>query len=415
MNVAHWNKIVEVYVANSYMHMYIKDCLTFLLHIGFDTIVTKVKIMAFLDRVALSYVLDWIVIVVFVAIAGAFSIIEPVKRDFSLTDPSISFPYRKDTISIPVLFVVAVAAPAFIIAGICAAIVRIPPRPGPVPSHSAIWKRKLWELHAAWLGLALSLTLSLILTQTMKNMFGKHRPDFLSRCNPDIGAINDFLVGGFTSESLEGTSQLVRWEICMSKNGSGVGKSEFMDGFRSFPSGHCTVAFAGLTYLSLFLAAKFSMTIPFLPSASRDRQRALNHRKEAAAPPLYLLVTVLIPIGTAIYIASTRFTDYKHAGFDVLFGSLEGLIAAWFAFRMYHLPVRRGAGWAWGPRHRGAALGIGMSVGNYGLFAHSKEGISRGLDTERAIGEQHAVGVELHDLEPVVTAGGSYESQRVLV
>jgi membrane-associated phospholipid phosphatase len=90
---------------------------------------------------------------------------------------------------------------------------------------------------------ALSLSLSLLLTQTMKNMFGKHRPDFLARCNPDIAGMNNYIVGGFTSEVLEGTSQLVNWQICISNNGSGVGTSEFIDGFRSFPSGHCTSSY----------------------------------------------------------------------------------------------------------------------------------------------------------------------------
>lgn len=201
-------------------------------------------------RTWLSYFLDWLVIVIFVGIAGAFSIIEPIKRDFSVTDKSISFPYRSDTISIPVLFVIAVVAPGIIIAIICAALVRIPERPGPDPSRAAIWKRKLWELHAGWLGLAFSLTLSLFITQTMKNMFGKHRPDFLARCNPDLSNMSKFIVGGFTSETLEGTSQLVRWQICLSKDGSGVGgKKEFLDGFRSFPSGHCTSTCLFSTYI----------------------------------------------------------------------------------------------------------------------------------------------------------------------
>lgn len=200
--------------------------------------------MVLLDRTSFSYILDWLIIVLFLGVAGAFSFLEPIKRDFSLTNEAISFPYRKDTISIPVLFAVAVAAPAIVIAAVCAVLVRERPRPGPVPSGGSIWKRKLWELHAAWLGLALSLALSLFVTQTMKNMFGKPRPDFLARCRPNIAAIGDYLVGGYTSEALEGTSQLVSWEICASKDGSGVGRSEFLDGFRSFPSGHCTGVYA---------------------------------------------------------------------------------------------------------------------------------------------------------------------------
>jgi hypothetical protein len=84
------------------------------------------------------------------------------------------------TISRAVLFIVAVVVLVVIIAAVCAVVARPPIRPGPTSSHSPAWKRKLWELHASWLVLALSITLSLILTQAMKNVFGKHRPDFLS-------------------------------------------------------------------------------------------------------------------------------------------------------------------------------------------------------------------------------------------
>lgn len=156
-----------------------------------------------------------------------------------------------------------------------------------------------------------------------------------------------------------------------------------------------------------------------MPPAHRQalpRPKDLNDRKDAAAPPLYLLVVVLIPTCGAIYIASTRFTDYKHAGFDVLFGSLEGLIAAWFAFRLYHLPVRRGAGWAWGPRHRSAAFGIRTGVGSYGVSAHSEGKSRRWNDVDQgSAAEQHTATVELHNLETVGSADRSYESQRALV
>ena len=181
-----------------------------------------------------------------------------------------------------------------------------------------------------------------------------------------------------------------------------------------------SVAFAGLTYLSLFLATKLSATIPFLPPPSSDSARrqeaSMDERTAAAAPPLYLLVVTLIPMAAAIYIASTRFTDYKHAGFDVLFGSVEGLLAAWFAFRFYHLPVRRGAGWAWGPRHRSAAFGIGTGVGSYGVHAHAKKGLhSQRLDVEQGTLHATPADVELRDLGSTGTTGGSYESQRALV
>lgn len=389
-----------------------------------------------LNRTAFSYCLDWVVIAIFLGIAGAFSFLEPAKRDFSLTDPAISFPSHKDTISIPVLFIVAIVVPAAIMALICVSLVRLKSPPGS-PAHSTrhVWRRRLWELHAAWLGLALSLTLSLFLTQTLKNMFGKPRPDFLSRCKPNVGAMPSYVVGGYTSEMLEGTSQLVSWQICLNKDGPG--RSAFLDGFRSFPSGHCTgmklspplllnlanlktpVAFAGLTYLSLFLASKFTVTIPYLAPVSRDAvspTRAASQRETAAAPPLHLLVFVFIPLGAAIYIASTRFTDYKHAGFDVLFGSVEGIVSAWFAFRLYHLPTRRGAGWAWGPRRRSAAFGIGTGVGTYGMAGRLGGRKSREGDVEQgAVREGRSADIELQDVEAPRTPEGGHAIPRALV
>lgn len=73
----------------------------------------------------------------------------------------------------------------------------------------------------------------------------------------------------------------------------------------------------------------------------------------------------MTPIATAIYVSSTRFTDFRHFGFDLLFGSFIGITTSWFSFRWYHLPITRGAGWAWGPRSYQRAWGIGVGVGSY--------------------------------------------------
>ncbi len=42
-----------------------------------------------------------------------------------------------------------------------------------------------------------------------------------------------------------------------------------------------------------------------------------------------------------------------------------GFLVGWFAFRWYHLPVRQGAGWAWGARSKERAFGVGVGVGGY--------------------------------------------------
>lgn len=156
------------------------------------------------------------------------------------------------------------------------------------------------------------------------------------------------------------------------------------------------VSFAGLTYLTLFLCSKFAIGIPYLPSSSHadlDPSYALPEsskhdksalsttlksrnlpasntpksllRRQAAAPPTYLIVPAFLPIAVAIYISSTRYTDFRHRGFDIFVGALVGIISAWVGFRWYHLPITRGAGWSWGPRSPTRAWGIGVGVLGY--------------------------------------------------
>lgn len=144
------------------------------------------------------------------------------------------------------------------------------------------------------------------------------------------------------------------------------------------------VSFAGLTYLTLFICSKFALRIPYLLSDSHSSTSSdafstpktplptSEHkpsitliRHQSAAPPVYLLIPALIPICAAVYVSSTRYTDFRHHGFDILFGAILGFVMAWASFRMYHLPVTRGAGWSWGPRNPDRAWGVGVGVSSY--------------------------------------------------
>jgi membrane-associated phospholipid phosphatase len=316
---------------------------------------------------------------------------------------------------------------------------------------SLIWKRKLWELHTGWLGLALSLVSAWFITNGMKNLFGKPRPDLLSRCQPDIANVAKYVLGGIANISSNG--QLVGAGICTNQD-----RKVLDDGFRSYPSGHSSSSAAGLIYLSLFIASKFAITVPFLayssygesaatsvsafpsrantfatPSAGgaglpygkgaetyelsphgpvarnntsealnassdpalRRRLEAHSHsiasaRRQAAAPPLYLLLLSAVPFLAAIFISSSRWFDFRHHGFDILFGFFIGTVTAFFSFRYYHLPIGRGAGWAWGPRSRDKAFWAG--VGSFS-FATDREWHAGFYGAEpRAGDEEEAVG-----------------------
>src|SRR5690606_13849248 len=92
-------------------------------------------------------------------------------------------------------------------------------------------------------------------------------------------------------------------------------------------------------------------------------------RRQAAAPPIYLLVIALLPFFGSVFIASSRWFDFRHHGFDIIFGYVIGTIASIFSFRYYHLPIDAGAGWAWAPRSADRAFWAG--VGRYSYAAHN--------------------------------------------
>lgn len=104
----------------------------------------------------------------------------------------------------------------------------------------------------------------------------------------------------------------------------------------------------------MWFAAKFSVGFPYLSTHpvkdEIDTEDRLSVRARGAAPPVLMMVLAFVPTATACFIAASRWFDFRHHGFDILFGSAIGIFFAWFGFRMYHLPINRGAGWAWGPR-----------------------------------------------------------------
>lgn len=257
----------------------------------------------------------------------------------------------------------------------------------------------------------------------MKNLFGKPRPDLLARCVPDLSRLAAETVGGIP-EVVNGLGVLVSAEICTETD-----KHKLDDGFRSYPSGHSSSAAAGLIYLTLFIASKFAITIPWLAPTVSDTghsessafpSRALQHRateesyelndrtssnqenpngdvpttpgqhvrhvlaarRTAAAPPLYLLLIAAIPTFVSVFVAGSRWPDYRHHGFDILFGWLIGLGTAIFAFRYYHLPINRGAGWAWGPRSAEKAFWGGVGSSSYAT-ARERFGAGAGVEKRR--------------------------------
>ncbi|KAL1964258.1 hypothetical protein VTN77DRAFT_7078 [Rasamsonia byssochlamydoides] len=331
----------------------------------------------------LSYVVDWILIIVVAAIGAGFSKVQGNQNPFSLTDLSISYPYAvKETVTTSTLVLVSLVAPAALILILTFFFVPTPTALRGAP-FALIWRRKIWEWNAGWMGLGVALAGAFVATEGLKDLMGKPRPDFLARCDPDLSKVATYAVSGL-GRQLQGAPTLVTWEICRNQ-----GYDVKVDGFASFPSGHSSFSFAGMTYLTLWLCAKFSISFPYLgprplppaitsghagtssedtnlenskqvseqasPSSSPSSS-AISLRSQGAAPPVYLLIIAFVPLCVAAFIASSRWFNHRHHGFDILFGSAMGIVFAWIGFRLYHQPIRRSDGWAWAARSRGHAF-----------------------------------------------------------
>ena len=74
---------------------------------------------------------------------------------------------------------------------------------------------------------------------------------------------------------------------------------------------------------------------PLIQNCARSAAHQWSINRTTAAPAL-LLPLPYIPLGLAIFIAGTRYFDFRNHGFDVLAGSAVGTITAWFGFRLYH-------------------------------------------------------------------------------
>jgi diacylglycerol diphosphate phosphatase / phosphatidate phosphatase len=196
----------------------------------------------------------------FVLLQAAYFItkflITPVHRPFLISDLRISHEYADpERVTTYENFLYAGVGPLVVIVLYCVAV-----RPGFHRSHVTI------------LGFLFSLSFSGFLTHVFKNAIGRARPDLLARCVIKKGTPADVLV---TISVCEQTDQY-----------------KLNDGWRSFPSGHSSFAWAGLGYLSLFLAGQL---------------HTLRPRTDLAR----VLVTVC-PLLGAFLVAASRTADYRH-------------------------------------------------------------------------------------------------------
>ncbi|XP_040382461.1 lipid phosphate phosphatase 2-like isoform X2 [Oryza brachyantha] len=227
-------------------------------------------------KLARFHLYDWIILIFLAVVYGLSNIIEPfhrfVGRDM-LTD--VSYPLKGNTVPFWAVPLIAIVLPWVIFGGI-------------------YFKNKnVYDLHHGILGILYSVLITAVITDAIKNGVGRPRPDFFWRCFPDGKNFNNV------------TGDV----ICHGE------RSVIKEGYKSFPSGHASAAFAGLGFLAWYLAGKL---------------KAFNREGHIAK-----LCLVFLPLLVASLVAVSRVDDYWHHWQDVFAGGILGLTVASFCYLQF--------------------------------------------------------------------------------
>uniref|UniRef100_L2FM44 Pap2 domain protein n=1 Tax=Colletotrichum fructicola (strain Nara gc5) TaxID=1213859 RepID=L2FM44_COLFN len=202
--------------------------------------------------------------------------LEPFHRMFFINDLRISYPHAEvERVPVYMNFVYALFVPL-----------------GVLIIYNLMTKASPHKHEVTYLSLGISVIMTSFITDLIKNAVGRPRPDLLARCKPAAGTKPDLLV---------------TIDVCTEK-----AHHLLHDGWRSFPSGHSSFSFAGLGFLSIFLAGQLH--------SGRDLSRAL---------------ICLVPLLGAALIAISRCEDYRHDVYDVCVGSLLGWVVAYWSYRRH--------------------------------------------------------------------------------
>ncbi|KAI7905873.1 phosphatidic acid phosphatase type 2/haloperoxidase [Cokeromyces recurvatus] len=234
-------------------------------------------------RLIISYGKDWVLVIIMVIVFFSIDRITPSYREFSINDTSIMHTYTvNESVPVWLLIVIAIIVPIVFITVI-----------------SLGNRKSCLDFHSGLLGLALSLSMTIMITVIIKVSVGRPRPDMLDRCKPPTGIENPPL-------------QLLNYTVCTAEHDT----YKFKDGFKSFPSGHSSFSFAGLGYLSFYLAGKMHLF--------------------DEGGHTYKTFIFCFPFLGALLIAITRLHDYRHHWQDVFIGGIIGTLFAYFGYRQYY-------------------------------------------------------------------------------
>lgn len=204
------------------------------------------------------HILDWVTIIAIVAIAGILVLtVDPFDRFLPQEDGTTGFPTKKDIVPEWALFITTLVCPPIIF------------------GLTQFWYKSRHDFHHACLGLYTAWAITFAITTVVKLSTGSYRPNYFE---------------GSKNEDLK----------------------------QSFPSGHSSLSFSSMVFLSLYLAGKFKVFNTHTGSL------------------VLKAVFILSPMYVSIFIAISRTIDYHHQFVDILAGSLIGAGIGCFSYFLFY-------------------------------------------------------------------------------
>lgn len=163
---------------------------------------------------------------------------------------------------------------------------------------------------------SLAILVNGIVTNFIKLLVGRPRPDFFNRCYPDVDIYNSLEVEAKLTEITKNISNL----DCSQGQEFWQNLNIIKEGRKSFPSGHSSSAFAAFGFIAYYIWGKS------LAFSRKGRSSGESWRFLIGTPTMFL----------ALFIVISRTQDYRHHWEDVTVGSIIGLASAYICYRIYY-------------------------------------------------------------------------------
>lgn len=204
------------------------------------------------------HIIDWVAVVVMFVFSGLLSVfVEPFNRFLPESDPLINYPVKPNIVPLWMLLSISLVLPILAFA------------------VTQIWHHSKHDFHHATLGVCSSFALTNLITTAIKLATGRYRPDY----SPS-NATNDSRM--------------------------------------SFPSGHSSLAFSSMIFLSLYIAGKLQV-----------------YRVHSGSLVMKSLL-IVSPCLISTFVAISRVMDYHHDFSDIIAGTILGCIIGFMNYFLWY-------------------------------------------------------------------------------